>query len=75
MKADDDTYVILENLRYLLSDQDKNKPLFFGLENVRHEQHPFMSGGAGMDRVKMDLTSQYIGYQICRHSSKTTNQS
>ena len=47
MKADDDTYIILENLRYLLSDQDKNKPLFFGLENIRHEQHPFMSGGAG----------------------------
>ncbi|KAK7479158.1 hypothetical protein BaRGS_00029599, partial [Batillaria attramentaria] len=30
MKADDDTYVILENLRYFLSGEDNMKPVFFG---------------------------------------------
>ena len=51
MKADDDTYVILENLRYLLSDQDTNEPLFFGLGNVMNRKRPFMSGGAGIDQA------------------------
>ena len=30
LKADDDTYMIMENLRYLLKDFDENKPKFFG---------------------------------------------
>ena len=29
-QADDDTYVIVENLRYFLSSQDANEPVFFG---------------------------------------------
>ena len=64
MKADDDTYVILENLRYLLSDQDTNEPLFFGLENVMNRKRPFMSGGAGMDRARMDLTSHFLSFML-----------
>lgn len=30
MKADDDTYVIVENLRYFLSSQNSSLPLYFG---------------------------------------------
>ena len=30
IKADTDTYVIVENLRYLLSDYNPKQPLFFG---------------------------------------------
>ncbi|RUS72820.1 hypothetical protein EGW08_019413, partial [Elysia chlorotica] len=30
MKADDDTYVIVENLRYFLSEQNTSQPIYFG---------------------------------------------
>ena len=30
MKADDDTYVIIESLRYFLSNEDTNEPVYFG---------------------------------------------
>lgn len=30
MKADDDTFVIVENLRYFLSDKDPNEPVYHG---------------------------------------------
>ena len=29
-KVDDDTYVVMENLRYFLSDQDTHEPVWFG---------------------------------------------
>jgi glycoprotein-N-acetylgalactosamine 3-beta-galactosyltransferase len=32
MKADDDTYVIVENLRYFLHDKDPKSPTYYGLK-------------------------------------------
>ena len=47
VKADDDTYMIIENLRYLLSHYDPNKPLYFGHHFKMHTEQGYMSGGSG----------------------------
>lgn len=47
IKADDDTYVIVENLRYFLSSQNSSKPVYFGCRFKPYVHQGYMSGGAG----------------------------
>ena len=48
MKADDDTYVILENLKAMLKNVDPRKPVYYGARfDVKGFQHGYMSGGSG----------------------------
>ncbi|KAK7096077.1 hypothetical protein V1264_005422 [Littorina saxatilis] len=56
MKVDDDTYVIMENLRYFLSGENTSEPLFFGhhfhspyrrLTRLKNLPLHYHSGGAG----------------------------
>ncbi|KAK0160572.1 hypothetical protein PV328_007970 [Microctonus aethiopoides] len=47
MKADDDTYVIVENLRLMLSSYNSSEPLYFGSRLKPFVKQGYMSGGAG----------------------------
>jgi glycoprotein-N-acetylgalactosamine 3-beta-galactosyltransferase len=46
-KADDDTYAIMENLRYFLQDKNPEDPVYFGTRLKQHVTQGYMSGGAG----------------------------
>lgn len=47
LKADDDTYVIVENLRHLLENRDPVTPVYFGRRFKAYVPQGYMSGGAG----------------------------
>ncbi|XP_071812403.1 glycoprotein-N-acetylgalactosamine 3-beta-galactosyltransferase 1-like [Apostichopus japonicus] len=48
MKVDDDTFVIVDNLRYLLASKNTSEPLYYGF-SFRHPQFnlDYTSGGSG----------------------------
>uniref|UniRef100_UPI00398E4696 glycoprotein-N-acetylgalactosamine 3-beta-galactosyltransferase 1-A-like isoform X2 n=1 Tax=Pristiophorus japonicus TaxID=55135 RepID=UPI00398E4696 len=48
MKADDDTYVIVDNLRWLLSKHLPGRPIYFGKRFKPYVKQGYMSGGAGV---------------------------
>ncbi|KAL0268484.1 UNVERIFIED_CONTAM: hypothetical protein PYX00_010412 [Menopon gallinae] len=47
LKADDDTYVIVENLKFLLSQYNASERLYFGCRFKPFLKMGYMSGGAG----------------------------
>ncbi|KAK6187773.1 hypothetical protein SNE40_005725 [Patella caerulea] len=57
LKADDDTYIIVENLRYMLHSFNPDNPLFIGRKFKMIVPNGYMSGGAGyvLSRQALEL--------------------
>jgi glycoprotein-N-acetylgalactosamine 3-beta-galactosyltransferase len=69
MKVDDDTYVILENLRYFLRDYKSSDPIYFGHHFKTIVKQGYYSGGAGYVLSKEALTrfaNKGRNSKICR---------
>ncbi|XP_030002454.1 glycoprotein-N-acetylgalactosamine 3-beta-galactosyltransferase 1 [Sphaeramia orbicularis] len=71
LKADDDTFVIVENLRYVLSKYDPENPLYLGRRFAPFIKQGYMSGGAGYVLSKEALRRFVKGFETgeCSHIS------
>ncbi|XP_014877246.1 glycoprotein-N-acetylgalactosamine 3-beta-galactosyltransferase 1 [Poecilia latipinna] len=71
LKADDDTFVVIENLQYILSKLDPEKPLYLGRRFKPFISQGYMSGGAGYVLSKEALKRFVKGFQTgqCTHFS------
>ncbi|XP_044191397.1 glycoprotein-N-acetylgalactosamine 3-beta-galactosyltransferase 1-like isoform X2 [Thunnus albacares] len=71
LKADDDTFVVIENLRYTLSKYDTEKPLYLGRRYTPFISQGYMSGGAGYVLSKEALRRFIKGFDTgeCTHFS------
>uniref|UniRef100_A0A1A9X486 Glycoprotein-N-acetylgalactosamine 3-beta-galactosyltransferase 1 n=1 Tax=Glossina brevipalpis TaxID=37001 RepID=A0A1A9X486_9MUSC len=70
LKADDDTYVILENLRAFLYSYSTHVPVYFGCKFKKYVRQGYMSGGAGYvlskEALRRFALEAYPNRTICR---------
>ncbi|KAK1160382.1 glycoprotein-N-acetylgalactosamine 3-beta-galactosyltransferase 1-like [Acipenser oxyrinchus oxyrinchus] len=71
LKADDDSYVVIENLRRLLSKHDPQDPVYLGRRFSPYLKQGYMSGGAGYV-LSREALQRYVGGLrdgTCTHTS------
>ncbi|XP_067093511.1 glycoprotein-N-acetylgalactosamine 3-beta-galactosyltransferase 1-B [Osmerus mordax] len=71
LKADDDTYVIVDNLRWVLANHTPEEPVYFGRRFKPYTKQGYMSGGAGYVLSKEALKRFVEGFRdkVCTHTT------
>uniref|UniRef100_A0A6I8PYN4 N-acetylgalactosaminide beta-1,3-galactosyltransferase n=1 Tax=Xenopus tropicalis TaxID=8364 RepID=A0A6I8PYN4_XENTR len=71
LKADDDSYAIVDNLRWMLSNYTPDQPIYFGKRFKPFFKQGYMSGGAGYVLSREALIRFVEGFRtgICTHTT------
>ncbi|XP_062314527.1 glycoprotein-N-acetylgalactosamine 3-beta-galactosyltransferase 1-A [Osmerus eperlanus] len=71
LKADDDTFVVVDNLRWILSNHTSDEPVYFGKRFKPYAKQGYMSGGAGYVLSKEALRRFVEGFRtkVCAHTT------
>lgn len=68
LKADDDTFVIVENLKYFVSGENTSDPVFFGHHFLLRVKQGYFSGGAGyvLSKEALKRFGKFSNTSLCR---------